>query len=98
MKAGLAQASAGRDIAGKKLRDTKLRTPIPGIVGVKRVEVGQMVSPGIPVFTVVKTDTIYARVAVPESEIGEIAIGQKAAVTVPALENRAVNEIGRAHV
>ena len=90
LKSGLAQAAAGCDIARKKLKDTKLYTPIPGVVGMKRVEIGQMVSPAMPVFTVVKTDTIYARVSVPESEIGKIALGQKAEAKVPALANRSV--------
>lgn len=91
LKAGLAQAIAGRDIVRKKVKDTKLRSPMPGIVGVKKIEIGQMISPQIPVFTIVKTDTIYARVSVPESEIGKIVLGQKARVTIPALENRTLD-------
>ena len=85
LKSGLAQAVAARNIAQKRLRDTELRTPIPGIVGVKNVEVGQMVSPAVPVFTVVKTDIIVARVAIPESEVGMIEVGNRAAVTISAL-------------
>jgi membrane fusion protein, multidrug efflux system len=91
LKTVLAQAKAGRNIVRKKLKDTKLRTPIPGIVGAKNIEVGQMISPEIPVFTIVKTDTIFARVSVPESEIGKIVLGLKAEVTVPAIAGGAVN-------
>ena len=90
IKAGLDQAKASRDIAKKKVRDTKLLSPIPGIVGAKNVELGQTISTGIPVFTIVKTDRIYARVSVPESEIGKVALGQKAAVTIKALDDRIV--------
>lgn len=87
LKSGLAQAIAVRDIAKKRLKDTELRTPIPGIVGMKNVEVGQMVSPEVPVFTVVKTDVVVARVAVPESEVGKIEIGNSAEVTISALSD-----------
>jgi membrane fusion protein, multidrug efflux system len=91
LKTVLAQATAGRNIVRKKLKDTKLRTPIPGIVGAKNIEVGQMISSQIPVFTIVKTDTIFARVSVPESEIGKITQGLKAEVTVPAIAGGTVN-------
>ena len=87
LKSGLAQSVAARDIAKKRLKDTELRTPIPGIVGLKSVEVGQMVSPEVPVFTVVKTDVIFARVTVPESEVGKVEIGQSAEVTISALRD-----------
>lgn len=90
IKAGLDQAKASRDIARKMLKDTKLRSPIPGIVGSKNVELGQTISTGIPVFTIVKTDRIFARVSVPESEIGKVALGQKAVVTIKALEDSAL--------
>ena len=87
-KAHLAQAKAARDIARKKVKDTKLRSPIPGIVGAKNVELGQTISTGLPVFTIVKTDRIFARVSVPESEIGKVALGQKALVAIHALDER----------
>lgn len=84
---GLAQARAGKNIAKKQVRDTKLRAPFSGVIGMKAIEIGQMISPGIPCFTVVKNDKIYACASIPESEIGQIKIGQKARVTVPALDD-----------
>ncbi len=84
---GLAQARAGKNIAKKQVRDTKLRAPFSGVIGMKAIEIGQMISPGIPVFTVVKNDKIYACASIPESEIGQIKIDQKARVTVPALDD-----------
>lgn len=90
LKAGLAQAEAARNIARKALADTRLCAPIAGIVGGKGIEVGQMVSAQVHAFTIVKTDLIYARLAVPESEIGQLAPGQKADVTITALDGRIV--------
>ncbi|MCP4688874.1 MAG: efflux RND transporter periplasmic adaptor subunit [Desulfobacterales bacterium] len=86
VKTGLAQARARRDIARKALADVELRSPISGIVGRRSVEVGQMASPRTPAFTIVKTHPIFARVAIPESEIGKVTVGQKARVTIPAFE------------
>ena len=82
---GLAQARAGKNIAQKKVRDTKLRAPFAGVIGMKAIEIGQMISPGTPAFTIVKNDKIYACSSIPESEIGQLKIGQKARVKVPAL-------------
>lgn len=87
IKAGLAMAKAARNIARKKFVDTKLYSPIPGIIGAKNVEPGQTISAGMPVFTIVKTDRIFAKVGIPQSEIGKIVLGQKAMVTVQALED-----------
>lgn len=91
LKTGLAQAVAARKIAAKALNDTRLYTPISGIVGSKFVEIGQRMSAQTPVFTLVKTDVIYARVSVPESEIDQVIMGKNAQVTVSALENRTFN-------
>ena len=86
--AGLAQAKAQRDIAQNQVGDTKLRAPFAGAIGMKAIEIGQMVFPGIPAFTIVKNDKIYACAAIPESEIEQLKIGHKAMVTVPALGNQ----------
>ncbi len=88
LKTGRAQAAAARDIARKALADTKLYAPMTGIIGRKAIEIGQMVSPQMPAFTLVKTDRVYARVSVPEAEIGQVSVGQGAHVTVPALAER----------
>ncbi len=88
LKTGLDQAVAARDIARKALDDTILISPISGILWTKDIEIGQMVSPQVIAFKIVKTDMIYARVSVHESEIADAAIGQSADVTIPALGNR----------
>ena len=85
LKTGLATARAALDIARKALADTALTAPISGMISVKGIEVGQMVSPQIVAFTIVKSDVIYARVSVPESEIDQVTEGRRADVGIPAL-------------
>lgn len=88
LKAGLTQAEAARNIARKALADTELYAPIPGTIGMKGIETGQLITPQTPAFSVVKTDLIYARLSVPESEIGYLKIGSDSDVMVAALEKQ----------
>jgi len=74
--------------ARKHLEDCRLRAPISGFVGMKKVDVGNMVSAGNPVFSVVDLNPVKVRVAIPESEIGRIATGAKAFVTIPSLDGK----------
>ena len=90
IKMNLATSKASRDIARKKRRDTQLKAPFPGTISIKNIELGQMVSPESPAFTIVKTDLLFARLAVPESEIGKISRGQAAEITIPALDDLVV--------
>lgn len=85
LKANLAEALAAGNVARKALKDTSLYAPISGIVGSKSIELGQMVSAQSPAFVVVKTDLIYARVAVPETEIDQIVLGTGGQVSISAL-------------
>ena len=83
--AGRAQAEANYRIYKKKVADTVLTSPISGVISRKRVEAGEIVDQGNPCFTVVNISTVEARMAVPESEINLVSLGQKARVTISAL-------------
>ncbi|WEK70403.1 MAG: efflux RND transporter periplasmic adaptor subunit [Candidatus Chryseobacterium colombiense] len=89
-KVALAQSKANRDIAMKNLRDTKLYASFSGIVSQKLTEAGAMAAPGVPAFTVVKTDKIYATAAITENEISALKIGTPAEVSIPSL-NRTIH-------
>ncbi len=79
------QATAGVRIAEKRLADTTLRAPIDGFVAARQVEVGDMASPGRPVFQLVRLDPVEVSVGVPETDIHLVRSGQKAGIQVPAL-------------
>jgi membrane fusion protein (multidrug efflux system) len=78
-------ASSNASLAQKRLGDTQLASPISGIVVRRGIELGEMASPGIPVFTIVAVDPVEIRVGIPESQIGLIRHGATATVAVPAL-------------
>jgi len=81
----LEQAAASEKLAGKRLADATLCSPVTGFVSKRSVEPGQMANPGQPAFEIVELDTVEVNVGVPETDIHLVRVGQKAAVTLPAL-------------
>jgi RND family efflux transporter MFP subunit len=81
-------AAAQMHEAQKRLGDTRLRAPISGFVGMKRIDVGDTVGAGIPVISVLDLNPVKVRVAIPESEIGKVQQGSRATVSIPSLGDR----------
>lgn len=75
-------------MARKLLSDCRLVAPFDGVISDKSGEVGQTVLPGAAVARLVSTVGQQVRIAVPEGEIGDIAVGQKARIAVPALDGK----------
>lgn len=89
-KVALAQSKANRDMAVKNLRDTRLYASFSGIVSQKLTESGATAAPGVPAFTIVKTDKVYATASITENEISSLKIGDPADVSIPSL-NRTIH-------
>ncbi|PZR19930.1 MAG: hypothetical protein DI539_12415 [Flavobacterium psychrophilum] len=89
-KVALAQSKANRDIAMKNLRDTKLYASFSGIISQKLTEAGATAAPGVPAFTIVKTDKVYAVASITENEISSLKIGDPVEVSIPSL-NRTIH-------
>ena len=81
-KTQLDRASAQWEQAKLNLSYTRLASPISGIVTVRSVEIGNVVSNNQVVFSVADFDPLLARIRVPEKEIGRIAVGQAARISV----------------
>ena len=84
----LEQAVSMEQIASKNLNDCKLYAPYSGVIARKEVETGQNVMPGMPVAQLVTASILRIKIAVPETEISSIEVGQKATVRVSALGGR----------
>ena len=84
----LSQAEAAYEIARKNLNDTKLYAPYSGVISEKAAEVGQNVNAGTTVVKIVTARQLDAKIAVPETEIASMTIGQAADITVQALGGR----------
>jgi multidrug efflux pump subunit AcrA (membrane-fusion protein) len=81
-------AAAQMHEAEKRLGDTKLRAPIAGFIGMRRIDVGDTVGAGTPVISVLDLNPVKVRVAIPESEIGKVHEGARAMVTIPSLDGK----------
>jgi RND family efflux transporter MFP subunit len=79
----LKQARAGGSTAQLQLERATLRAPIAGVVAAILVPAGQPVDGnGTPVIEIADTRTLDLRAPVPVARAGEIALGQKAELTV----------------
>jgi membrane fusion protein, multidrug efflux system len=96
---GLQQAKAQQKLHAKNLEDTKLYSPINGVLLKKMAEVGEITGVGIPLFVVSDIHTVRVTAFIPENELHLIKIGQKATVKVSSLENTfegKITEVGSA--
>ncbi len=69
-------------LAMEKLRDSKLYAPANGIIRDRILQPGDMAFPERPVFTLALTNPLWVRAYVPEPDLGKIALGMMAKVTV----------------
>jgi membrane fusion protein (multidrug efflux system) len=85
--AALAQVSTAQTqvkIAADNLSYTQIRSPIDGYVGQKSVEVGQTVSPGSSLLTIVPSNGVYVTANYKETQLGRIRKGQPVDIKVDA--------------
>jgi RND family efflux transporter MFP subunit len=88
LRAQAAQRTASVALAGKKLSDTVIRAPFEGHVKDRMVTPGQYVKVQTPVFVIVDTNRLRARLKVPEKMAGWVAVGQPVKVQVEAYPQR----------
>ena len=81
-------ANAQMQEAKKRLADCQLRAPISGFIGMRQIDVGVTVAPGVPVISVVDLDPVKVRVGIPESEVGKVREGAHAEVSIPSLNGQ----------
>ena len=82
----LAKARAAAKSSEESLEECKIKAPFNGTVSEVLVEQGVHVNPGSPILKLVDLSTIEITIPVPETEIGNIKIGQRALIDVPALD------------
>jgi len=81
-------AVAQRAKAGVRLAYTELHAPIDGIVDVVATRVGEVVTPGQPVLTIINPDDLWIRANVEETYIDRIRIGDTMIVRLPSGDTR----------
>lgn len=82
---GLLQARAQFRLHSRNLDETKLFSPIDGVVVKKLAEVGEITGVGIPVIVISDIHKIKINTFVPETEILNVRFGQTAGVIISSL-------------
>jgi len=92
-KAMLDSAESAVEAAQNALNDTLVCAPISGYIAAKNINKGQMVSPGIEIYSIKATDSVEAQIDVTEAVIADISIGTKASINVKAAEKENLNGV-----
>jgi len=74
------QAQADLELSRNQLEYAVLRAPVDGVITAQQVEVGQVVSPGQPLFRLAADGEREVLFALPEQRIKDVRIGQPAMV------------------
>jgi RND family efflux transporter MFP subunit len=82
------EAEAALTLARVRTKDTVILAPYDGIIRAKMVDVGDLATPGKPMFSIEDKNRYVANLVVPEQYAHLVALNQKVTVTVPALNNR----------
>jgi RND family efflux transporter MFP subunit len=85
MESAARQSAAAAGLARKRLADTRLLSPISGVVARRAIERGGSVAVGQIAFTLLDLDLVKVRIGVPEADIDVLRAGQSARVRLPAL-------------
>lgn len=90
-EANVDTALAKRDTAAAAVNRIKaliaqksINAPFAGRLGIRKVELGQYISPGLTMVTLQALDPIWVDFPMPEQDIGKLQVGQKIELTVDA--------------
>jgi membrane fusion protein, multidrug efflux system len=87
--ANLRAAEAQAAISQRALNDATIRAPFGGVIARRMVNVGEKVSPDMPVMQVVDLSRMELEAMVPVAEIPGVKIGQELSFTVDGFGDRA---------
>jgi HlyD family secretion protein len=79
-RARVDQARASVALAETQVENTRLLSPLNGVVLSQNIEPGEYVSPGTPVVTVADIAHVWERAYINQTELGRVRLGQKVAV------------------
>lgn len=89
-RANFGQASSAAKATYQNILHTRLYASQSGYIGDKKIEAGATAGPGVPIVQLLDISPVKVNVAIPESEINNFKKGDKANVTVQALQNKQI--------
>ncbi|MBC7349824.1 MAG: efflux RND transporter periplasmic adaptor subunit [Candidatus Aminicenantes bacterium] len=87
-EARLRQAEAAVDLLKKNIEDSKVMSPVEGVVTEKAVEPGELVNPGTTLVTISSLDPVYLWVYVTAKELGRVRLGGATEVTIDSFPGK----------
>lgn len=77
-EATLTALRAAKELADKKLTDSKLLAPADGVIRNRILEPGAMATAGVPVLTLALTNPLWVRAYISEPDLGKVREGMRA--------------------
>jgi multidrug resistance efflux pump len=87
-RAALARQEAQLAYLERQRSELTVRAPVAGRIEVFDLRPGDLVAPNQPVATLLEPDELWVRLYVPETRLGEVAIGQRALIRVDSFPAR----------
>lgn len=87
-EANLLMAQANLTMQEKSYRDTRITTPVSGLIAREFIELGLMVNPNTPVYRVVDLSVLKIEVGLAQDMIRRVHIDSRVRVTISALGER----------
>jgi multidrug resistance efflux pump len=87
-EANVAETQAKLDEINANLREAEVRSPSYAVVEVLSVRKGDLIPPNTPIVRILKTEDLWVRVYVPETQLGKVRVDQTAYVTIDSYPGR----------
>lgn len=84
----LADAQARLTMAQKQLDDAQIKAPFSGVVSMRSVSEGDVVSPGTALFSVVDPSSMRFEASVPAAQLSQVKVGAPVSFTVSGYPDR----------
>ena len=85
------QARVALEMAELQLDNQTIYAPINGIITRSMIQEGMIITPGVPVFSIVDPNSYVLPISVPEKELARLHKGQKALVRIDAFPEEVFN-------
>jgi HlyD family secretion protein len=89
----IAAAKAALAYDEARFRERQVLAPAAATVEVLDVRPGDLIPPNTAIATLLERDQIYVRIYIPETQIGQVRLGQKAEIHVDSFPNQAFDGI-----
>ena len=90
-RADVARSKAGVSVIDSQLDDTRVVSPVDGVVLVKSADPGEVLAAGTPVLTIGEIDKPWLRGYVPQNKLGRIQLGMPVTVRSDSYPDKTYN-------